>query len=78
MTGAAILCSLLNFAALDATRANLHSFGCAIHKCAHALQIDVPPALRHVVSVADSVAELRAAATEFTIFRHKTGISFDL
>ena len=66
---------LLNFAALDAVRADLHALGRAFYQSANALQVDVPASLGDIVSVADSIAELRTAATEFTGLRHETEIS---
>ena len=60
----------LNLAALDARSANADALGGAIYHCANGLEIDVPPALRYVVRVADPVAELRPTPADITYFRH--------
>lgn len=68
----------LDFAVADAGSADLYSFRSAVDHGANPLQIHVPAPLRYVVSMANTVAELRPAPTNFTILSHKTGISFDL
>jgi hypothetical protein len=64
------LCGFLNLAALNARRADADALGTALDNRAHRLQIDVPPALRHIVGMADAVAELRPAPAQITYLRH--------
>jgi hypothetical protein len=68
----------LNLAVTDAGSADFHSLCAAVHSRANALQVHIPAALRNVMSMADAVAELWPAPTNFTILSHKTEISFDL
>lgn len=67
---------LLDFAGANAGRADTHTLRSAIHSRANRLQIDIPATFRHVMGMADSVAELRPAVADFTFFCHKTQISF--
>lgn len=64
------LSDFLNFTALDAGGANPDAFVAAIHDCANFLQVQIPAALRHVMSVADAVSELWAPATHSTSLCH--------
>ena len=57
---------LLHFTGTNARGTNPHALPGAVHQRANRLQIDVPPALRHIVRVTDPAAELRPAATHFT------------
>src|ERR1035441_3014540 len=67
--------SLLNLVRPDAGRARPQPSTGPIHNRAHALQVDVPAALGHVMGVADLIAELRPAAAYVAYLCHKTGIS---
>ncbi len=66
----------LNFAAADAGGADAHALRTAFHQRPNGLQIYIPATLRHVVGMADAVAELRPAVADFTFFCHKTELSF--
>ena len=68
--------SLLDFAAPNACGADTHTLRTALDQRSNGLQIDIPATLRHVVGMADAVAELRPAMADFTFFCHKTEISF--
>ena len=65
----------LNFTVPNARGADLHPFAGTLDEGAHRLEIDIPAALRDVMSVADTVAKLRPAATYFANLCHKTEIS---
>ena len=54
----------------DAPRAGLNLLGSALDDRVHALQIDVPLAIAHVVSVADAVAAHRRLPAELAMLRH--------
>src|ERR1700686_2999883 len=66
---------LLDLAIADAGRADLHPATRAFHQSANRLQVDVPAPLRHIVGVADPVAELRPPPAYFANSCHKTEIS---
>jgi len=66
----------LNFAAANAGGADAYALAGALNDGANALQIYVPPAVAHVVSVADAVPELGTTAADFTHSRHWDEISF--
>jgi len=66
---------LLNLAGTDAGGANAHAASGSLHQCTDRLQIQVPPAVGHIVGVADAVSKLGAAATNFANSCHKTEIS---
>ena len=66
------LSGLLNFAGSYARGAHLDPLGSALHSGPDALEVHIPATLRHVVSVADAVPELRPTTTDVTILRHKT------
>ena len=66
---------LLDFTRADAGGANAEPAAGAIDHGTHGLQVQIPPSLRYIVSVADAVPELGAAATDFADFRHKTRLS---
>jgi len=65
-----VLRGFLNFAVLNAIRAHFNALRSARDHRVHLLQVDIPPALRHIVRVADPVSELGAAPTKITHFRH--------
>jgi hypothetical protein len=65
----------LDFTVPNARRADPQPFTGAFHQSADRLEIDVPPTLGDVMSVADAVAELRPATTYFANLCHKTEIS---
>ena len=54
---------LLDFAVPDARRADADPLAGTLYQSAHRLEIDVPATLGDVMSVADAVAKLGAAAT---------------
>jgi hypothetical protein len=60
----------LDFAVLDAVRADFNTLRGARDNRVDFLQVDVPAALRHVVRVADPVSKLGAAPAKITHFRH--------
>jgi hypothetical protein len=60
----------LNFAALDARRADANTLGRARDNCMYGLQVQIPTPFRYIVGVADTVSEPRATLTDFTHFRH--------
>jgi hypothetical protein len=62
--------SLDHFAAAYAGRAHAHAFGGCADASMHGAQVDVPAALRNIVSVADAVSELRLLAADFTLLCH--------
>src|SRR5581483_8891466 len=62
---------LLNLAIADARRANADALSGALHQRANRLQVHVPTAFRYIVGMADAVAELRTAATNFANSCHK-------
>jgi hypothetical protein len=66
---------LLNLTSTDAGGADTEPAAGAVDQSANGLQVEIPTPLGHVVSVADAVSELGAAATDFANFRHKTGFS---
>jgi hypothetical protein len=55
----------LYFAVADAACANANTARGALYQRTDGLQINIPAALRQIMSVADAVTELRAAATNF-------------
>ena len=61
---------LLYFAVLDAGSASSDPLSVAVHDSPNRLQIDIPSALRHIVRMADAVAELRPAPAHVTYLRH--------
>ncbi len=65
-----MLRGLLDFPALEAGRADLNSLGRALHHRVNLLQIQVPAPLRHIVGMADAVAEPGTAATNIAHLRH--------
>jgi len=65
---------LLNFAALDARRADAKALGSALDHCVYGLQVQIPAPLGDIVGVADAVSKPRAALTDFTHFRHIQGL----
>jgi hypothetical protein len=65
----------LNFAAANAGSTDADPLAGALNYGANALQIDVPPAVAHIVSVADAVPELGTTAANFTHSRHWDEIS---
>ena len=69
------LSDFLNFTVPNARRADLEPFAGALDEGAYRLQINIPPALGDVMSVADAVAKLRAATANFANLCHKTEIS---
>jgi hypothetical protein len=69
---------LLNFSVPDASGTDTQTPGGALHHGPDGLQVHIPATLRDIMSVADAVSELWAAATDFTFFGHKTGISSEL
>jgi hypothetical protein len=64
----------LNFAAFDAVGTNANPFRSAFNHRMDPLQVYVPAPFRDIMGMADAVAELRAAATNFTHFRHRFSI----
>jgi hypothetical protein len=72
---AAKLRGLFYFVGSDAGSANAQTAARAINQGMNSLQVQVPAALGNIVSVADPATELRAAATDFAYFSHKTKIS---
>jgi hypothetical protein len=69
------LSDLLNFTVADAGGADPQPSTGAFDQRANRLQVQVPPAFRDIVSVADAVPELGTPATDFASFRHDTEIS---
>jgi hypothetical protein len=65
----------LDFTCSNARRADAQPPAGAVHQRADRLQVEIPTPLGHVVGMTDAVAELGAAATDFTYFRHKTEFS---
>src|ERR1700677_1983687 len=63
--------SLLNFAIANAGRTDADPAASAINQSPNRLQIHVPAPLRHIMGVADSIAELRALSTNFANLCHK-------
>jgi hypothetical protein len=72
---AGILSGFLNLTGANARRANANPAARAVDQRSNRLQIQIPPAIRNVVSVADPVSELRPAAAYFANSCHKTEIS---
>src|SRR5260221_12142700 len=68
--GVRALRCFLNFAAADAGRANLNALGRAFDDGVHALQVDVPAPLCHIVRVTHPVPKQRPSSANFTYFRH--------
>ena len=60
----------LDLAAANTGSAHANALAGAFHYRMYALKIQVPATLRHVMGVADTVAELRATAADFTHFCH--------
>ena len=65
----------LDFTVPNARRADPQPLAGAFDQGSHRLQIDIPAPLGDIVSVADAVAELRPATTNFANLCHKTEIS---
>jgi hypothetical protein len=63
---AAFLCHFLNLVIPDARCARAQAFMRTVHKCAHRLQIHVPAAIGHIVSMAYFMPKLRSLAANFT------------
>jgi hypothetical protein len=71
--------SLSDFAAFNATRTNLHSFGAALRQCdSDRLQIWIEPAGSSIVSVGDVVPKLRALAANFATFCHVKNLQTEI
>jgi hypothetical protein len=68
---AAMLSGFLNFAVADAGSANTDTLAGALDERMHALQVQIPAPLRHVMGVADFMPELWSTATDFTNFCHR-------
>jgi hypothetical protein len=66
-----LLGSLLNFAVTDTRGTDANAAASAIHQRANGLQIHIPAALRNVMGVADSIAELRALTTNCANLCHR-------
>ena len=60
----------LDLAVANARSTYANALGSAIDDGANALQIQVPAAFGHIVSVTDSISEFRPAPAHFTYFRH--------
>jgi len=58
------------FAAAQAGRADADALGCTLYPGPHGAQVDVPAPARHVMGVADGVAELRLLAADITNLCH--------
>jgi hypothetical protein len=69
------LCGFLNLAVANARCARANPLRRAGNHRAHRLQIDIPAALRHVMSVADFVAELGTFTANIANSCHETGNS---
>jgi hypothetical protein len=69
------LADLQDLTIANAGRAHTDALGSTLDEGTHRLQVDVPAAVGHVMSVTDPVAELRTATTHFANSRHKTEIS---
>ena len=65
-----VLSDLLNFAVLDAGRADVKVPVALAGNGPDALQVEVPAALRHIMGVADAVTELGSTSAYVTYFRH--------
>jgi hypothetical protein len=72
------LCGFLDLARANAGRAYAQALGSAVDQCVDRLQIQIPPALADVMSVADAVAKLRAAPAYIANSCHGTKISSKL
>jgi len=59
-----------DFAGADAGRADADPGVAAIHDCADAVQIDVPPAPADIMRVADFIPKTRTLAANFTNLCH--------
>lgn len=66
---------LLNFTCADAGRANPDTLAGAVNQRTNRLQVQIPPAVGHIVGMADPMSELRPAPANITNFCHKTEIS---
>jgi hypothetical protein len=66
-----LLLGLDYFAAAQAGSADAQALGCALHLSAYRTQIHIPTPLAHIVSVADSVSELRPFAADVTNLCHE-------
>ena len=62
--------SFLDLAVANTRSAYANTLGSAINDGADGLQIQIPAAFGHIVSVADSISEFRTAPADFTYFRH--------
>ena len=60
----------LDFFVLNAGSAHADALGSACHHGMNLLQVDFPATRRHIMGVAHTVAELRAAAANITHLRH--------
>ena len=67
--------SLLDFAALNAGRADPDALTRALHHGMDLMQIQVPPALSHIVGVTHFIAELRTTPAHITNLRHNSRCS---
>lgn len=65
---------LLNLPRSNTRRTYADAAAGAIYDRAHGLQVQVPAALGNVMRVADTVSELRPAATHFTNSCHKSKV----
>jgi hypothetical protein len=65
----------LDFAGADTGCADAQPLAGAVDERANGLQVHVPTTFSDIMCVADAVAELGTAATNFANFRHKTEIS---
>jgi len=59
-----------DLAALNARRTHAHAPRRLVKQNANGLQIQVPPAIRYIMGVADLVPKLRAPAADFTYSCH--------
>jgi len=66
-----LLGSLLNFAVANTRSTDANAAAGAIHQRANRLQIHIPAALRNVMGVADSIAELRTLSTNCANLCHR-------
>ena len=60
----------MDFSALYAAGAHANAFVCTIYDGVDLLEVHIPAALGHVVSVADPISKLRTFAANITHFRH--------
>lgn len=60
----------MDFAAADAGCARAQALACPADHSANTLQVHIPPALGHIVGVADLIPKLRLFAANFTYLCH--------